>query len=72
MMRSTPLSSSVGQLSIPNDSSDILDTSTSEPEPVTSPSYQSTDSNNIGEGNNLEPGPASSQPFESSFGDTKS
>ena len=71
MPSSTPLSSSVDPLLIPDDSSEVLDTPASESDPVTPPSCRSTDSNNIGEGDNLEPGPVSSQPFEFSFADTK-
>ena len=68
---STPLSSSVDPLLIPDDSSEVLDTPASESDPVTPPSCQSTDSDNLGKGDNLEPGPVSSQPFESSFADTR-
>ena len=88
---STPLSPSVGPLSAPEESRDLLDNSISKPESVTPPSCQSIDASTIGEGDspsttigegdspsatlgegdNQEPGPPSSQPFVSSFADTK-
>ena len=71
MPSSTPLSSSVDPLFIPDDSSEVLGTPASESDPVTPISCQSPDSNTIGEGDNLECGPTSTQPFESSFADTK-
>ena len=78
---STPLSLSVGPLSAPEESRDLLDNSISKPEYVTPPSCQSLDasilgeghnpSTTIGEGDKQESGPPSSQPFVSSFADTK-
>ena len=55
------------------ESSEVLDNPCNEPDLVTPPICQFTDSddNNLGKGDNLEPGSPSSQPLVSSFGDTK-
>ena len=69
----TPVSPAVGPFSTPGvpDDSEVPKPSTRESEPLTPPSCQSLDSNPTGEGDNWEPGPPSSQPFVSSFADTK-
>ena len=68
---STPVSSSVSPSSTADDSDEVPEPSTRELELLTPPSCQSLDSDTTGEGDNWEPGPPSSQPFVSSFADTK-